>query len=527
MNEFIISRLLITACLVIGSTSFSTAQDAISGRRMAILIGNGSYSDFEIKCVQPSLNVVEKAAKSNGYIVQRYEDLKKDDFKNTLETIVASTPTNATVLIYYCGIAAHTQRFDKYENLLRPIGESYKNEGDYRGGAINVVDVAEKFHEHSGARHTILLLDAAWQSPLKPDSDKIANGLHEFEPPTGTTVLFSAKSGVSKSPPIDESASLFSQAVAKHLKTFDTSIREATQSIANDMKGSWASDAIEAGIGSPSPLTVVDKLQPGESAGDGFTNSVGMTFRWCPPGEFTMGSIDNADTATRDREPVKVVISRGFFCGQYEVTQREYEEVAGRKPGADFTLGKNVPYWGATEVKSVTDFCKKLTERDRQAGVLPDGWEYACPTEAQWEYACRADSKTPFHFGDSANDLGNYANFADASLHAANPDYYWANRESDDGVGESLANVGSYRPNAWGIHDMHGNVAELVADHYREKLPGGTDPLVKLEKNGLPVIRGGAWCSIPLYCESSFRNTISGRDKRNYIGFRIVLQQKK
>ena len=88
--------------------------------------------------------------------------------------------------------------------------------------------------------------------------------------------------------------------------------------------------------------------------------------------------------------------------------------------------------------------------------------------------------------------------------------------------------MGSYLPNAWGIRDMHGNVAEIVADHLVPgERPGGTDPLVRVEKDGQTQTRGGAWCSTPEYCESSFRNGTSGRDKHNFIGFRIVLKKVK
>jgi len=90
-----------------------------------------------------------------------------------------------------------------------------------------------------------------------------------------------------------------------------------------------------------------------------------------------------------------------------------------------------------------------------------------------------------------------------------------------------LAQVGSYRPNAWGLRDMHGNVAEIVADHLLPELPGGTDPFVQVAKGGKPQMRGGAWCSLPLYCESSFRNGLSGRDKLNYVGFRVILAKVK
>ena len=84
----------------------------------------------------------------------------------------------------------------------------------------------------------------------------------------------------------------------------------------------------------------------------------------------------------------------------------------------------------------------------------------------------------------------------------------------------------SFRPNAWGLRDMHGNVAEIVADHLLPERPGGEDPLARVEKDGVTQLRGGAWCSLPLYCESSFRNALSPGVKHNYVGFRIALIKK-
>ena len=72
---------------------------------------------------------------------------------------------------------------------------------------------------------------------------------------------------------------------------------------------------------------------------------------------------------------------------------------------------------------------------------------------------------------------------------------------------------------------MHGNVAEVVADHLLPELPGGTDPLVQVKKDGRTQIRGGAWCSLALYCESSFRNSPPGGDKHDFVGFRVALKK--
>ena len=240
-----------------------------------------------------------------------------------------------------------------------------------------------------------------------------------------------------------------------------------------------------------------------------------------------MGSNRAATSATRDRAPVKVTLSQGFWMGEHEVTQREYYVVARKNPPTGFTQHRNAPYWGVSESKSITDFCKKLTDYERKAGRLPSGWAYGAPTEAEWEYACRAGSDSVFSFGDNPAELGRYGNFADAALRKVNPNFHWAAPNTNDGVAEGLALVGSYLPNAWGLRDMHGNVAEVVADHLLPERPGGTDPLVRVEKDGLNQVRGGAWCSTAEYCESTFRSGLAGGTKYDHIGFRIVLKKVK
>ena len=106
----------------------------------------------------------------------------------------------------------------------------------------------------------------------------------------------------------------------------------------------------------------------------------------------------------------------------------------------------------------------QLTERGRESGELPDGWEFRLPTEAQWEYACRAGTTTATSFGDALSSK--QANFKGEPYNGGEP-------------GPSLgraAPVGSYPANAWGLHDMHGNIFEWCRDWYHAQLPGGTDP---------------------------------------------------
>ena len=512
---------------ILATLQFAAASEVPSGHRVALLIGNAKYEGFTLAPVTASLDRVEEALARSGFIVTRAENLKGEEQKKTAEAFARGMPTNGIALIYYIGLGANVERLGKHYNLLRPVGEKIGNDGDYRKWGLNMSALFEVFQKESGARTVLMFADASWESPIKPDNKNVVGGLRAFAVPAGGMVMYAAPSLETVPVPNNAAPTPMASVLAQNVSRLEVSLKECAEAMAKVTKG-WSAGATEVGIGTQTKLPVADSLREGKSAGEGFVNSVGMSFRWCPPGSFTMGTERANTAATRDRAPVKVTLSKGFWMGEHEVTQREYYAVARRNPPAGFTVHPNAPYWGVSEAKSITDFCKKLNDLERKAGRLPSGWEYGAPTEAEWEYACRAGSDSAFSFGDNPAELGLYGNFADAALRRANPDYHWAGK-ADDGVGERLAWVGSYRPNAWGLRDMHGNVAEVVADHYvaGQPRPGGKDPLVRVKKDGRNQIRGGAWCSTAEYCESTFRSSLSGGVKYNHIGFRVVLKKVK
>jgi formylglycine-generating enzyme required for sulfatase activity len=209
-----------------------------------------------------------------------------------------------------------------------------------------------------------------------------------------------------------------------------------------------------------------------------------------------------------------VIISRGFWMAKYEVTQGEYEAVMGSNPSyfqpPDATADTNRPVeevsWNDT-----TDYCARLTERDRLAGRIAPNSGYRLPTEAEWEYACRAWTSTRFSYGDDLGhtNLTNYAWYLDNSGGTTHP------------VGQKL-------PNPWGLYDMHGNVWEWCQDWYGEYAGGiAVDPRGPDTGSGR-VIRGGCWSGwgdwgFPGYCRSAGRIGVGPDGRDNGIGFRVVL----
>jgi formylglycine-generating enzyme required for sulfatase activity len=243
----------------------------------------------------------------------------------------------------------------------------------------------------------------------------------------------------------------------------------------------------------------LDGVRPGEERGQ---------FCYCPPGNFMMGPYTGPPASG---DAVSVTFSHGFWIGKYLVTQAQYEAIAGDNPSA--FRGVALPV--ETVCKPDADaFCLAVSQIEKQAGRLPEGWEYRLPTEAQWEYACRAGTSTVFSWGDDPGALGDHA--------------WWALNSA-----AKTHAVGQKKPNPWGLYDMHGNVIEWCRDAWSDTLPGGTDPEVTphdvqprpgWSREPMWVCRGGSWqYPVPERLSSRNRERLGPIDKSYIIGFRLAL----
>jgi sulfatase modifying factor 1 len=245
-----------------------------------------------------------------------------------------------------------------------------------------------------------------------------------------------------------------------------------------------------------------------------------VRLRWCPPGRFTMGSPPTETWRRTDEAQVDVTLSRGFWMAAFETTQGQWRRIAGafpdRPPSAAFGLGEAVPmYW--VDYAQAEGFCRALSERARRAAAITANAEFRLPTEAQWEYACRAGTTTATAFGDR--------------VRRGDANYRIDPRLDGDGPPSAgrATPAGSFRANAWGIHDMYGNVFEWCRDWYHAVLPGGVDPDVQVK--GEPnrdgsysrVRRGGAWNDDATWCRSAMRLRYEPERDADHIGFRVVL----
>jgi len=221
------------------------------------------------------------------------------------------------------------------------------------------------------------------------------------------------------------------------------------------------------------------------------------------PGSFSMGSPGGffAGERGRDSDEIQhqVTLTKGFYLGKYEVTQAQWVHVMGSNPSQ--FKGTNRPVEEVSWNDAVA-FCRKFTEMEKRAGRLPAGMAYQLPTEAQWEYACRSGTTAAFSFGQDltsrqANILGGPA---------------------------GTTEVGKYPANAWGLHDMHGNVWEWCADWYAEYPKGGvTDPTGSM-KGAIRVTRGGSWDDAASDARCASRNSRAPAGSYGGLGFRLSLR---
>jgi sulfatase modifying factor 1 len=273
-----------------------------------------------------------------------------------------------------------------------------------------------------------------------------------------------------------------------------------------------------------------------------------MKLKLIPAGEFLMGS-DETDPDASGGEMVNrkkhlVRITKPFYLGTTEVTVgqfRRFVESAGYKTeaesdgkggygwdeqGAAFKQDPKYtwrsPGFAQTDDHPVVNvswndavaFCDWLSKQEGQT--------YRLPTEAEWEYSCRAGQATRYWSGNDPETLATVGNVADGTAKEKYPNWISAITAKDGYI--FTAPVGHFRPNEFGLFDMHGNVSEWCIDwydsDYYSKAPTA-DPLNSSEAAGR-VIRGGGWRGIPRFCRSAVRSRDAPEFRHYFLGFRVA-----
>ncbi|NBW87127.1 MAG: formylglycine-generating enzyme family protein [Planctomycetia bacterium] len=191
-------------------------------------------------------------------------------------------------------------------------------------------------------------------------------------------------------------------------------------------------------------------------------------------------------------------LTKPFYLGVTEVTNAQWKAVMGEVPSMWQDADRPVE---EVSWNDAVAFCRKLSELPEERAA---GREYRLPTEAEWEYACRAGSKTAYSFGDDEGSLGEHG---------------WFDGNSD---GQTHP-VARKKPNAWGLHDMHGNVWEWCSDWYGEYPAGATTDPAGPAGGSDRVFRGGGWSDTAGDCRSALRGRRDPEDRYYFLGFRLAL----
>ncbi len=253
-----------------------------------------------------------------------------------------------------------------------------------------------------------------------------------------------------------------------------------------------------------------------------------------PAGEFAMG---DSRGWTDERPVARVKIAKPFWLGKFEVTNEQYArfdsshdskfEHKGSWIFSERHLGwlLNEPKQPVVRVswQEAAEFCRWLSAKC--------GQEVSLPTEAQWEWACRAGTAGAVYYGETNDDFSGFANMADVTIRelAYDTDGRYTmdlvpreRRFDDDRL--VTAQVGRYRPNAWGLHDMHGNVWEWTRSGYEPYPYRPHDGRNGIRADGRKTVRGGSWRDRPKYCRSAVRLNYPAWQKVYNVGFRVIIE---
>jgi formylglycine-generating enzyme required for sulfatase activity len=552
------------------------------GKKYALLVGVRDYDSGKFRNLKYTENDAEELAgvlaKQGGFSVRvlttsrgakRSADAPTvSNLRAEIKALLADKKRNDTVLVALAGHGMQAQVKGKEESFFCPADAQLND-----NRKLLALGQLFKDLDSCGAGIKLMLVDACRNDPAEGRNVDI-DTLPRL--PRGTAALFSCSSGerAFESAKLGKGHGVFFYHVLEGLRgearnrrgevTWSGLSEYVTEKVSRQVPkliggGARQTPELKVNLRGESPLLVgPDKAEVVKEAAREITNSIGMKLVRIPAGTFQMGSSkEEQDAATANFEQAdgskasgairaqsrsegprhEVEITKAFYLGLYEVTQKQFKTVMGFNPSYFSADGEGKageehkytkPAGGKDKVKGMsTDdfpveqvsyedavaFCKKLSELPAEKRVKRT---YRLPTEAEWEYACRggASSSTPFHFGNSLSST--QANFDGR--------YPYGGAEKGDYL-ERTCKVGSYKKNGFGLYDMHGNVHEWCSDWYGLDYYGKSprrDPQGPAE-GSYRVFRGGSWDRDGgQSCRSACRGRGEPTDRYFILGFRVA-----
>ncbi len=448
------------------------AAPAVAEHRVALLIGNANYDDAELRAPAHDLKQLAAALERYGVRSAVLENLPGEQLKPALEAFAASTPVNSTAIVFFRGRVRSGSENGKPSTFLVGTNARAGDVRSFASAGFSLEMLLERLTSRGGSAVNVVLIDPLGEA-TKFEAETPAESLLAFLDTAALTAKISGKGDLL------------------------AEIRAAAGAVHEELPPGFAVTGLGSAVVAPP-----EKFSEGKNAGEEWVNSRGMVFCWCPAGTYTAGSPESEPGRYPDEAQREIRIEHGFWISKYELTLAQNLR---NHPRDTLAEHKNDPLSMINHDDARTMSIRTLSEEERSKGRLPGDWEYSLPTEEQWEYAARAGTTTRYSFGDDPALLPRYANFGDKSYYVSLDIYSnAAHRTLDDGAVRATR-VGRYEPNPWGLHDMHGNLAEWCLN---------------------TAIRGGSWVSSPENCRSAYRDSFSSRNEQTFIGYRFVIQRK-
>lgn len=506
----------------------------LAEHRAALVIGNSNYPKATLASPPRDIRAVGEALQKRGFVVTQAENLTAKELKETVSAFARSVPTRGTVLIYFSGYALAQSKAEdpNADNALLPIDGNPLHQGTVAGSQTGVTQLLRSLTKDSGSVRHILIVDGCYAHPGQ--NKDLKKGLVKTAKPVAESlVVFAAPMGEVLEP-VAEGLSPLAKKLSDGLNSANPLDKVLSELSAT--QESTLDDLSALAVPPSKAIAASTDLRAGSKPGDEWVSDRGMVFCWCPAGKFMIGSDETSSTHEADEIQAEVEIPHGFWIGKFEFTRREMNTM---RPGVYLSTGEHKLH-PLNHIHGEKDVAQYLTDLNKTA---PEGWIYDVPTEAEWEYAARAGSHTDYFFGNDPAELAKYGNFADRTLRESDAfgefpksskakapgAVYFGDRQAgifsyahkiwSDGHA-TMALVGSYPPNPWGLHDIHGNLAEWTSTQYHPArlVPEKFDPNVGV------VTKGGSWLSTAAYCRSAMRTWAVIPE--NGVGLRFVLRRK-
>jgi formylglycine-generating enzyme required for sulfatase activity len=484
---------------------------AFAQQRFALVIGNSNYEEGPLKNPVNDARLMESTFKQLGFRVERVENATYQQMKKAIRDIGDQAKGAEVAVVFFAGHGMQAEG----ESYLIPIGAQVNKEADLDSEAVRASSVLTQM-DSIRAKLGIVILDACSNNPFQSRTRSQTRGLGRMDPPNRTLLAYAAQPNAVA----DDGAGsngLYTSYLAKYMLTKGREIRDVFNQTAIDVetvsKGKQApredgnlrnrfylngepsqiAPLQAEPTAAPRPEPVPVGPAPAASQSQSGSSALSGEMVLIPSGVFTMGSAAVEADRRNEEGPQRQVRVERFELGKYEVTQGQWLAVMGNNPSNFKACGADCPV-EQVSWDEVQGFIKRLNERT--------GLVYRLPSESEWEYGCRAGEQQRY-CGSNEVDL-----------------VAWYDKNSSN----KTQRVGQKRANAWGLHDMSGNVWEWTQDCWNDSYVNA--PLTGAARTDgncvRRVLRGGSWDDGARSVRAASRNDVGTAVRIIVFGFRLA-----